>query len=117
MLHKNNDPGEHLNRIESLEFRITQAITDEIEVIPMEKYHIESYDEMNLHKKLKQNIDDYGWNRPLLVQRVVMRPIQECQDILINAQTGSGKSGAFLIPIINHILTHKRYFVMINLMI
>ncbi|CBY33776.1 unnamed protein product [Oikopleura dioica] len=107
VLHKNNDPGEHLNRIESLEFRITQAITDEIEVIPMEKYHIESYDEMNLHKKLKQNIDDYGWNRPLLVQRVVMRPIQECQDILINAQTGSGKSGAFLIPIINHILTHK----------
>lgn len=108
VLHKNNDVGEHLNRIEGLEFRITQAIKDEIEEIPKEKYLIKSYDEMKLHEQLKNNMDDYGWEKPLLVQRVVMRPIQERQDILINAQTGSGKSGAFLIPIINHILTHTR---------
>ena len=108
VLHKNNDVGEHLNRIEGLEFRVTQAIKDEIEELPKEKYFIKSYDEMNLHEKLKNNMDDYGWEKPLLVQRVVMRPIQERQDILINAQTGSGKSGAFLIPIINHILTHTR---------
>ena len=71
---------------------------------------MESYDEMNPHERLKKNMDDYGWNKPLLVQRVVMWPIKDGQDILINAQTGSGKSGAFLIPIINHILTNKRYF-------
>ena len=107
-LHKNNDLGEELEKIESLQFQVTQAVKDEIEVLSPENYLCNSFDDLNLNEKLKTNLSVYGWEKPLLVQRVSMRPIQEQQDILVNAQTGSGKTGAFLIPIINHILTNKR---------
>ncbi|CAG5094119.1 Oidioi.mRNA.OKI2018_I69.XSR.g13264.t1.cds [Oikopleura dioica] len=108
-LHKNNDLGEELEKIESLHFQVTQAVKDEVEIIAPEKYLCNSFDDLTqLNEKLKRNLSVYGWEKPLLVQRVSMRPIQEQQDILVNAQTGSGKTGAFLIPIINHILTNKR---------
>ncbi|CAG5099529.1 Oidioi.mRNA.OKI2018_I69.XSR.g16567.t1.cds [Oikopleura dioica] len=129
-LHKINAPGEELKKIDSIEYRVTKAKKVEaregaeddaednasddskkiesVEEIPKEKYLSEDYDDLGLHEMLKANLMAYGWEAPLLVQRVGMRPIQDRQDILINAQTGSGKTGAFLIPIVNYILKNTR---------
>ncbi|CAG5094675.1 Oidioi.mRNA.OKI2018_I69.XSR.g13767.t1.cds [Oikopleura dioica] len=107
-LHPINNPGDELKKIESLDFQVFQAVNGEIIKLKPEQYLCYSYEELNLHPQLATNLSVYGWETPLLVQRVSMYPIQEGQDILINAQTGSGKTGAFLIPLINYILNNPR---------
>ena len=77
--------------------------------VPQDHYVTNEFADMNLHYQLAKNIKDYNWEKPLLVQRVAMRPIFQGKDILVNAQTGSGKTGAYLIPIIDKILKNERY--------
>ena len=45
-------------------------------------------------------IRDLGWKEPMPVQAQVIPPMRKGQDLIVQARTGSGKTGAFGIPII-----------------
>lgn len=47
------------------------------------------------------------WPRPTLVQESAIPLALKGRDILAKAKTGSGKTGAFAIPIVQRILTEK----------
>ena len=63
--------------------------------------------ELPINDKLKQALADKGYERPTEIQDKTIETLLEGRDILGIAQTGTGKTGAFLIPIIEQLL-HKR---------
>ncbi len=50
---------------------------------------------------LQDGIRDLGWSEPTPVQAKVLPPMAEGRDLIVQAHTGSGKTGAFAIPIIS----------------
>lgn len=63
--------------------------------------------ELPINDKLKQALADKGYERPTEIQDRTIETLLEGRDILGIAQTGTGKTAAFLIPIIEHLL-HKK---------
>lgn len=57
---------------------------------------------------LFQAIAKLGWKEPTLIQEKAIPYVLGGKDILARARTGSGKTGAFLIPAIHKILDGKR---------
>ena len=49
-----------------------------------------------------------GYQTATPVQEQVITPILQGKDIIASAQTGTGKTAAFLLPIINKIITTFR---------
>ncbi len=49
---------------------------------------------------VRKGIRDIGWTEPTPVQVRVLPPMAEGRDLIVQAQTGSGKTGAFGIPIV-----------------
>src|SRR5262245_26417254 len=48
---------------------------------------------------VQQGIRDLGWKQPTPVQERVIAPMRAGRDLIVQAQTGSGKTGAFGLPI------------------
>ena len=48
-----------------------------------------------------------GWNSPTLIQEKAIPLALAGKDVLARARTGSGKTAAFSIPVINKILSSK----------
>jgi ATP-dependent RNA helicase RhlE len=58
------------------------------------------FDELTSSDALRRAIDDLGWTEPTPIQRKAIPAAGEGRDVLGIAQTGTGKTGAFLIPTI-----------------
>lgn len=67
---------------------------------------IETYkfSDLDLHTQLKANILKKGYTFPTKIQDLTIKSIMEGKDVLGVASTGSGKTAAFLIPLINKAL-------------
>ena len=63
--------------------------------------------DLPVNARLKQNLLEKGYTRPTEIQDRTLETLLEGRDILGIAQTGTGKTGAFLIPIIEHLLHNK----------
>lgn len=63
-----------------------------------------TFSDFPLHEKLHQSIADRGYLEPTPIQDQSIPSILDGRDLLGIANTGTGKTGAFLIPIINAIL-------------
>ncbi|WP_076850187.1 DEAD/DEAH box helicase [Rubeoparvulum massiliense] len=59
-----------------------------------------SFREFHLHKDIQQAIYDMGFEEPSPIQQVSIPHILEGKDIIGQAQTGTGKTAAFGIPLI-----------------
>ena len=55
-----------------------------------------------------QAIATLGWSSPTLIQEKAIPLALEGKDILARARTGSGKTAAYAIPVIQHILQCKQ---------
>jgi ATP-dependent RNA helicase DeaD len=53
-----------------------------------------------LPEAIRSGIAGLGWSRPMPVQAKVIPPMREGSDLIVKAMTGSGKTGAFGIPIL-----------------
>jgi ATP-dependent RNA helicase DeaD len=56
-----------------------------------------------------QGVRDLGWSKPTPVQEQVIPRMREGGDLIVQAQTGSGKTGAFGIPIAERIDTDEKH--------
>src|SRR5437763_14714397 len=61
-----------------------------------------------LHPDLLRGIKELGFTRPTPIQSDAMPPALAGKDVLAAAQTGSGKTAAFLLPILQRLLGKKR---------
>jgi len=65
------------------------------------------FNEFGFSPELLEGIQAIGYETPTPVQEQVIPLILEGNDIIASAQTGTGKTAAFLLPIIQKILTSK----------
>jgi ATP-dependent RNA helicase RhlE len=61
-----------------------------------------------LHPDLLSGIKELGFTRPTPIQNDAIPPAMEGRDVLAAAATGSGKSAAFLLPILHRLIAKKR---------
>lgn len=61
------------------------------------------FESMGLKPELLSSIKSVGFNNPTEVQEEVIPVVLQGKDVVVRAKTGTGKTGAFLIPIINSI--------------
>lgn len=66
--------------------------------------------DLNLEPPLQENIQKLGYNEATPIQAQAISPILEGKDVAGLAQTGTGKTAAFLIPLIEKILLGQKNF-------
>ena len=62
------------------------------------------FSELNLHESLMEGLDAMGFEQATPIQVQAIPPLILGRDIVGCAQTGTGKTAAFLIPVIEHVL-------------
>ena len=63
---------------------------------------------LNLHANLLRGLKDLGFPRPTPVQQDAIPPALAGRDVVACAMTGSGKTAAFLLPIMQRFLAKRR---------
>lgn len=66
------------------------------------------FKDYRIDSKIKSQLEYMGFNRPTDIQYRSIQHILDGEDVMAVAPTGTGKTAAFVIPIINHILKNKR---------
>ncbi len=66
-----------------------------------------SFSDFKIADDLKKNILEKGYKSPTPIQDQVIEPILEGKDLVGIANTGTGKTAAFLIPLINKVLKDR----------
>lgn len=83
----------------------------EIEAKPVEIKN--RFADFLIAQKIKDNIFQKGYDRPTPIQDEVIPYVLEGRDVIGLANTGTGKTGAFLIPLINKVLYNRSQKVLI----
>ncbi|MEX2639442.1 MAG: DEAD/DEAH box helicase, partial [Balneolales bacterium] len=60
------------------------------------------------NEKVEMGLKDVGFEKPTPIQEKCIPFILEGHDVLASAQTGTGKTAAFVLPILNHIVNNKK---------
>ena len=66
-----------------------------------------SFTDFDINPLLKQNISAKGYTHPTPIQDQAIQPLLEGRDLIGIANTGTGKTAAFLIPLINKIYSNR----------
>lgn len=94
LFHKVNT-GINFDLYDNIETNVTGPNVDDINPI-------QSYDDVCLTTIMRDNITLAQYSRPTPVQKYAIPIISMGRDLMACAQTGSGKTAAFLIPILNN---------------
>ncbi|MEM0150020.1 MAG: DEAD/DEAH box helicase [Candidatus Micrarchaeaceae archaeon] len=62
---------------------------------------MKTFSELGIKAELLASLNSIGFVNPTEVQETAIPLIMEGEDVIVRAKTGTGKTGAFLIPIIN----------------
>ncbi len=66
------------------------------------------FDSFGFHPQIISNVAKLGYESPTPIQREAMPHVLEGRDVMGLAQTGTGKTAAFLLPIIDRILKNPK---------
>ena len=64
-----------------------------------------SFEPFNFHPHIQMGIAAAGYSTPTTIQVQAIPPILEARDVLGLAQTGTGKTAAFVLPILQRLLS------------
>ncbi len=92
----NKNPGENIN--------VNRFVSKAVEAGVIAPYvAVNSFVNFQIAEKLKQNIIEKGYTIPTQIQDQTILPILEGKDVIGIANTGTGKTAAFLIPLIDKV--------------
>jgi len=66
------------------------------------------FEDYSISFEIKKNLEKLGFRRPTDIQFKAIPPIMKGEDVLAIAQTGTGKTAAFAIPVLNTIQKGKK---------
>src|SRR5207244_4729150 len=66
------------------------------------------FSKFGLHPDLVRGIKELGFARPTPIQNDAIPPAMAGKDVLAAAATGSGKTAAFVLPILHRLIAKKR---------
>jgi ATP-dependent RNA helicase RhlE len=110
--------GGNRNR-SSTKRRFGQTIDPKRFVKPAKPTELENYvpvntfRDFNLNEVLQTNLESKGYTHPSQVQDSAIKPALEGRDIIGIANTGTGKTAAFLLPIITKLMANRGQKVLI----
>ncbi len=84
---------------------LIRKVTEEVEKAYESKRIIK---DLPIAFKLKESLTKKGFTKPTEIQDRTLETLLEGRDLLGIAQTGTGKTGAFLIPIIDQLMRNKK---------
>jgi ATP-dependent RNA helicase RhlE len=67
-----------------------------------------TFDELPLHSKLRKGVQEIGYRVPTPIQRGTIPHAVSGRDIVGTAQTGTGKTAAFLLPVLERLLEEPK---------
>ena len=82
------------------------------EAVPMQEVKYEAktkFADWDIHPKLKNALKAAGWVKPTEIQEASFKYVIDLKDVMGIATTGTGKTGAFLIPIIDALLKDEPF--------
>jgi ATP-dependent RNA helicase RhlE len=87
---------------------------EEQEIVQQVEYHAENtFNDFAISDKLKQNIARRGYVSPTPIQDQIIPHIIEGRDVVGIANTGTGKTAAFLIPLLHKVIEGRNEKVLI----
>lgn len=69
---------------------------------------IKTWDDMDIDPAILRSIYAYGFERPSEIQRKAIPPMKLSKDLIAQAQSGTGKTGAFTVGTLSHIDVSKK---------
>ena len=66
-----------------------------------------TFHEFGLHESILKSIDEFGFKEPTPIQAGAIPHILEGRDVIGSAQTGTGKTAAFALPLIQRHLERE----------
>jgi len=69
---------------------------------------VTTFSELELDESLLQALQEKGYTRPTAIQAEAIPPALEGRDVLGSAPTGTGKTAAYLLPALQHLLDFPR---------
>lgn len=63
-----------------------------------------TFDILPLSPEVRRAVDDLGYTHPTPVQRAVFESVAEQKDVVVQARTGTGKTAAFGLPVVDRIV-------------
>jgi ATP-dependent RNA helicase RhlE len=67
-----------------------------------------SFSTFNLHPQIAAGVEALGYTTPTPIQSQALPPVLEGQDVMGLAQTGTGKTAVFVLPILNRLIKQPR---------
>ena len=67
-----------------------------------------TFDELNLHEQIKLALKQSGYTKPTPIQAQAIPALLEGKDLLGCAQTGTGKTAAFALPILQRLVSNPK---------
>ena len=65
------------------------------------------FEDLNLHHSLLKAIKDQNYTQPTAIQKKAIPLVLKRKDVLGSAQTGTGKTAAFALPILHHLISER----------
>nr|BAF44659.1 RNA helicase [Neobenedenia girellae] len=97
---KNSNTGIRFDDYDNIPVSVTGPNYDANENI------LQCFTDLDLHKIIRDNVELARYSRPTPVQKYAVPIIAAGRDLMACAQTGSGKTAAFLIPMLNNMFVH-----------
>uniref|UniRef100_A0A6G1SAI0 RNA helicase n=1 Tax=Aceria tosichella TaxID=561515 RepID=A0A6G1SAI0_9ACAR len=89
--------------------------TKELEIPPTTESHVQpdteiatTFQELGIDERLCEVCKSLNWNKPTKIQREAIPMALQGRDIIGLAETGSGKTAAFILPILQSLLQNPR---------
>lgn len=89
--------------------RVNNSVTAEVKKTPIHA----SFNAFNINEQIKRNLAYKKYTAPTPIQDETITPILEGRDIIGIANTGTGKTAAFLIPLIHKVALNRNEKVLI----
>ncbi|OXV06411.1 hypothetical protein Egran_05822 [Elaphomyces granulatus] len=94
--------NEYINRV-GIKFELLRNIKVTAETTE-QPHPVKSFDDAGLHPIMRENIRLCGYDVPTPIQAYAIPAVLTGHDLIAVAQTGSGKTAAFLIPVLSKLM-------------
>lgn len=66
-----------------------------------------SFDSLGLNPEILRAVAEQGYREPTPIQQQAIPAVLEGRDLMASAQTGTGKTAGFTLPLLQHLVTHQ----------
>lgn len=101
---RDEKPEDDIFKEHSAGINFDQYESIQVSITPNDTAPAESFAEMTLAPLLMENVARCRYTKPTPVQKYGIPAVLSGKDLMACAQTGSGKTAAYLIPAVNHVL-------------